>query len=149
MYMQNFSKIVLLVQELWVIFTIWTSAKHRLMENGTSWARAWQWLRVCDFIKIFHTVLEIGPVSYVQNLDLCKASTTHGIWKSLRLAGSCQYQCVCKFSIQTFFMVQGLRTVFTIWTSAEPRPIDNDILQSHGLDFVNINGHAKFHQTIA
>ena len=38
--------------------------------------------------------------------------------------------------------------VFTIWTSAKPRPMDNDILQSLGLDFVNINGHAKFHQTI-
>ena len=35
MCMQNFSKIFLLVPELWIIFTFWTSAKHRLMENGT------------------------------------------------------------------------------------------------------------------
>ena len=34
---------------------------------------------------------------------------------------------------------------FRIWTSAAPRPIPNDILQSLGLHLVNINVYAKFH----
>ena len=37
---------------------------------------------------------------------------------------------------------------FRIWTSAKPRPMTNGILQSLGLDLVNINVCAKFHHNI-
>ena len=39
--------------------------------------------------------------------------------------------------------IMGNFHVFTHWTSAKPRPMDNGILQSLGLDLVSINGHAK------
>ena len=40
--------------------------------------------------------------------------------------------------------------IFKIWSSAKPRPMLNAILQSHGLDLVNININvsAKFSQTV-
>ena len=45
-----------------------------------------------NFIKIFHTAQEIGPVSLFQNVDLRKVSTVEKIpW-----ARSCPYPCVCK-----------------------------------------------------
>ena len=37
---------------------------------------------------------------------------------------------------------------FRIWASATPRPIQNDIWQSLGLHFVNIDAYAKFYQNI-
>ena len=53
--------------------------------------------------------------------------------------------------IKIFHSVQeiGLFSfIFRIWTSATPRPIPNDILQSLGLHLVNINAYAKFYQNI-
>ena len=57
-------------------------------------------------------------------------------------AGSCQYQCVCKISSQ--YSTQGLGHFhfFRIWSSAKPRPMINVILQSLGLDLVNVNVYA-------
>ena len=40
--------------------------------------------------------------------------------------------------------VKGNFNFFTIWTSAKPRPMENGILQSLGLDLVNINVYGKF-----
>ena len=52
--------------------------------------------------------------------------------------------------IKIFHSVQeiGLFSLFRIWTSATPRPIQNDIWQSLGLHLVNINAYAKFYQNI-
>ena len=74
------------------------------------------------------------------------------------LATSCQYQCVCRilskyskrFKSYRHFSQTGWRHFhfFRIWTSATPRPIPNDNLQSLGLHLVNINAYAKFYQNI-
>ena len=48
------------------------------------------------FIKIFHTVQEIGPFSLFQNLALGKASTDDKCHFAIPWARSFQYQIVCK-----------------------------------------------------
>ena len=47
-----------------------------------------------NFIKIFRTAQEIGPVSLFQNLDLNKASTEHKWHLAIPSARSGQYQCL-------------------------------------------------------
>ena len=42
----------------------------------------------------------------------------------------------------------GPFSLFRIWSSAKPRPLINVILQSLGLDLVNINLYAKVYQNI-
>ena len=59
-------------------------------------------MRMQNFIKIFHSVQEIGPVSLIQNLDLVIASTDLKCHFATSLARSCQYECVCKSS-STYF----------------------------------------------
>ena len=61
-----------------------------------------------------------------------------------------QYQCVCKiiFKYSLCLRVMANFHIFTIWTSAKPRPQKNDILQSPRLAFVKINVYGKFHQHI-
>ena len=48
------------------------------------------------FIKIFHSVQEIGLFSLFQNLNLGNASTNSKRHLTISWATSCQYQCVCK-----------------------------------------------------
>ena len=49
-----------------------------------------------NFIIIFHSVQEIGPFSFFQNLALGKASTDDKCQFAIRWDRSCQFQCVCK-----------------------------------------------------
>ena len=103
-----------------------------------------------NFITIFHSVQEIGPFSLFQNLELRKASTNEKCHFTISWARSCWYQCLRKSlsKYSTQFKRYGYFHFFRIWTSAKPRPIPNDILQSHGLLLVNINAYAKFYQNI-
>ena len=48
------------------------------------------------FIKIFHSVQEIGLFSLFQNLNLGNASANPKWHLTISWATSCQYQCVCK-----------------------------------------------------
>ena len=48
-----------------------------------------------NFIKIFHAVQEIAPLSLLQNLELGKASTNEKYHFVISWARSCQYQCLC------------------------------------------------------
>ena len=48
------------------------------------------------FIKIFHSVQEIGLFSLFQNLNLGNASANPKRHLTISCATSCQYQCVCK-----------------------------------------------------
>ena len=50
-----------------------------------------------NFITIFFTVLEVGPFSLFQNLELGKASTDEKCHFVIFWARSCQYQCLRKF----------------------------------------------------
>ena len=47
-----------------------------------------------NFITIFHSVLEIAPLSLFQNLELGKASTNEKCHFAIAWARSCQYQCL-------------------------------------------------------
>ena len=49
-----------------------------------------------NFITILFTVLEIGPFSLFQNLELGKASTDKKCQVAMSWARSCQYQCLRK-----------------------------------------------------
>ena len=48
------------------------------------------------FIKIFHSVQEIGLFALFQNLSLGNASANPKWHLTISLATSCQYQCVCQ-----------------------------------------------------
>ena len=127
-----------------------------------------------NFITIFHSVQETAPLSLFQNLALGKASTddkchlaivSFFYFQNLNLGKnstnlkchltiswgtSCQYQCVCKNSSQYFtqFKRQRHYHFFRIWSSAKPRPMKVVILQSLGLDLVNISVYATVYQNI-
>ena len=47
-----------------------------------------------NFITIFHSVQEIGPLSLFQNLELGKASADDKCHFAIPWARSCQYQCL-------------------------------------------------------
>ena len=81
------------------------------------------------FIKIFHTVQEIGPVSLSLNLDLGKASTSDKCHFAIPCASSFQYKCVCKIpsKYSARFKRQDQFHFFRIWTSAKPRPMSKGI----------------------
>ena len=49
-----------------------------------------------NFITIFHSVQEIGPLSLFQNLELGKASTNEKCHFAISWARSYQYQCLRK-----------------------------------------------------
>ena len=74
-----------------------------------------------------------ASVTVFQNLNLVNASANPKWHLTISWATCCQYQCVCKVSSQqsTHF---GHFHFFKIWSSAQPRPMLNDILQSLGLD---------------
>ena len=148
MCMQNLSKIFLKSYKQFSLFhnldlgkaSIWQSLELDLV-NVIEYAIS---------AKNLHTVLEIGPVSHFQNLDLGKASTEH-----MAFGNPSGWVLSISMCVQNFYQnishgsrVMGNFHVFTVWTSAKPRPMDSGILQSLGLDLININGHAKFHQTI-
>ena len=50
-----------------------------------------------NFIKIIHSVQEIGPFSLFENLELGKASTDDNCHFAIPWARSFQHQIVCKF----------------------------------------------------
>ena len=102
------------------------------------------------FITIFFTVLQIGPFSLFQNLELGKASTDKKCHFAISWARSCQYQCLSKSlsKYSTQFKRQGHFHFFRIWHSAKPRPLINVILQFLELDLFNIKLSAKFDQNI-
>ena len=87
---------------------------------------------------------------FFQNLNLGKTSTNPKCHLTISWATSCQYQCVCKISSQysTQFKRWGHFHFFSIWSSAKPRPMKNDISQSLRLDLVNINVYAEVYQNI-
>ena len=103
-----------------------------------------------NFITIFFTVLEIGPLSLFQNLELGKASTDKKCHFATSWARSCQCQCLrkslSKYSTQC--KRQGHFHFFRILHSAKPQPMINVILQFFGLDLFNIKLSAKFYQNI-
>ena len=98
---------------------------------------------------LFFTVLEIGPFSIFQNLELGKASTEKNV--------SSQSLWLDLVNINVYAKVyqniplssrQGHFHLFRIWHSAKPRPMINVILHILGLDFFNIKLSAKFYQNI-
>ena len=123
-------------------------------------------------IKIFHSVQEIRPFSLFQNLALGKASTDdkcHFAIVSLfsefeprqklnqsqmsfdNLMGYILSISMCMQNFITIFLsVQEIAplSLFRIWSSAKPRPMKNDILQSLGLDLININIYTTVYQNI-
>ena len=100
------------------------------------------------FIKIFHSVQEIGLFSLFQKLALGKTSTNDKC--HFAISRCRQYQCVCKIlsKYSKRFRVIDIfcNLFFRNWRSAKPRPMINAISQS--LDVVNINAYAKFYQNI-
>ena len=102
-----------------------------------------------NFITIFFTVVEIGPFSLFQNLELGKASTNKCHF-AISWARSCQCQCLRKSlsKYSTQFKSKGHFHIFRIWHSAKPQPMINVILQFLGLDLFNIKLSAKFYQNI-
>ena len=68
-----------------------------------------------------------------QNLNLGNASANPKWHLTVSWAISCQYQCVCKISSQQSTQF-GHFYFFRIWSSAQPRPMLNVILQSLWLE---------------
>ena len=104
-----------------------------------------------NFIKLYQKVQGIGPVSLFlefeprQNLDLSQISFDNLICYILSIS-----MCMQNF-ITIFFTVLAIvpfSLFFRFWSSAKPRSIKNVILQSLGLDLVNINDYAKVYQNI-
>ena len=78
-----------------------------------------------NFITIFFTVLEVGPFSLFQNLELGKASTDKKNQFGISWARSCQYQCLRKSlsKYSTQFKRYDYFHFFRIWRSTKPRPM--------------------------
>ena len=124
-------------------------------------------------IKIFHSVQEIRPFSLFQNLALAKASTDdkcHFAIVSLlsefeprqklnqsQMSLNNLMGCILSISMwmqnssqySTQFKRWRHYHFFRIWSLSKPRPMKNVILQSVGLDLVNINVYATFYQNIS
>ena len=103
-----------------------------------------------NFITIFFTVLEIGPFSLFQNLELVKASTDKKCQFTISWARSYQYQCLrkCLLKYSTQFKRPGHFHLFKIWHSAKTRPIINVTGQFLWLDLFNTLLSTKFCQNI-
>ena len=123
-------------------------------------------------IKIFNSVQEIRPFSLFQNVALGKASTNDNCYFAIvslfsefeprqkfnqsqmsfdNLMGYILSISKCMQTFITIFLsVQEIASFhfFRIWSSAKPRPMKNVILQSLGLDLVDINVYAKIYQNI-
>ena len=103
-----------------------------------------------NFITIFFTVLEIGPFSLFQNLELGQASTDKNVSSQslgLDLVNINVYAKVYQ-NIPLSSRDRVIFTFFRIWHSAKPRPMINVILQFLGLDLFNIKLSAKFYENI-
>ena len=124
------------------------------------------------FIKIFHSVQEIGLFSLFQNLALGKASTDDkGHFEIVSrfsefeprqklnqsqmsfdsLMGYILLISMCMQNFITIFhSVQEIAplSLFRIWSSAKPRPMKTVISQSLGLDVIIINVYATVYQNI-
>ena len=103
-----------------------------------------------NFITIFFTVLEIGPFSLFQNLELGKASTDKNVSSQslgLYLVNINVYAKV----YQNIPLSSRDRAIFTFskFGTRQPRPMINVILQFLGLDLFNIKVSAKFYQNIS
>ena len=133
---------------------IWTSAKPRPIPD-IIWQYHWLYLVhinvYAKFHYIFFTVLEIGPFSLFQSLELGKASTDKNCQLAISWATYCQYTNVyAKFhhNIQLSSRDRFFFPFFRIWSSAKSRPMKNDISQSLGLDLDSINVYAEVYQNI-
>ena len=126
------------------------------------------------YIKIFHSVQEIRSFSLFQNLALGKASTDDKchfaivslfsefehrknlnqsqvsfdnlLWYILSISMCMQNFITSHYSTQ--FKRYRHYYFFRIWSSVKPRPMKNGILQSLGLDLVNINACTTVYQNI-
>ena len=102
------------------------------------------------FIKIFHSVQEIGPFSLFQNLALGKASTNDKCQFAIPWARSCQYQIVCKILSK---FPNGLIVIYHFCfqtlnlgkTSTNPK-CDLTISWATSCQYTNV--YAKFHHNI-
>ena len=94
---------------------IWSSANPRPIRNVSSQSLGLDLVNInvyATFITTFFTVLEIGPFSLFQNLELGKSSTDKKYQFAISWARSCQYQCVCKFHHNILHSFRD-RTIFT------------------------------------
>ena len=100
-----------------------------------------------NFIKLYQKVQGIGPVSLFsefeprQNLDLSQISFDNLTGYILSIS-MCMKNC-----ITIFFTVLQIGP-FSLFSEFGARPIKNVILQSLGLDLVNIYVYAKVYQNI-
>ena len=102
------------------------------------------------FRKIFFTILEIGPFSLFQNLELGKASTDKNVsWQSLGL-DLVNINVYAKV-YQNIPLNSRNMAIFTFIQNLAPGKAstdDNCHLQILGLDLFNIKLSAKFYQNI-
>ena len=109
MCMQNFITIFHSVQEiaplsLYQNLELGKASTDEKCHFAISWARSCQYhvyakvniMFMQKFIKIFHSVQEIGPFLLFQNLALGKASTDEKCHFAISWARYCQYQCQYK-----------------------------------------------------
>ena len=87
------------------------------------------------FIKIFHTVQEIGPFSLFQNLALGKASTDDKCHFAIPWARSFQHQIVCK--ILSKYSKRFKSSVSLFFSEFEPR----QNLDQSQMSFYNLKGY--------
>ena len=86
------------------------------------------------FIKIFHTVKEIGPFSLFQNLALGKASTDDKCHFATPWARSFQHQIVCEILSK---YCKRFKSKVSLFSEFEPR----QNLDQSQMSFDNLKGH--------
>ena len=86
------------------------------------------------FIKIFHSVQEIGPFSLFQNLALGKALTDDKCHFAIPWAWSCQHQIVCKILSK---YSKRFNSYFSLFSEFEPR----QNLDQSRMSFDNLMGY--------
>ena len=103
-----------------------------------------------NLITIFFTVLEIGPFSLFQNLELLKASIDKNVSSQTLGLDLVKINAFAKVyqNIPLSSRDRAIFHFFRIWHSATPRPLINVILQFLWLDLFKIKLSAKFYQNI-
>ena len=96
------------------------------------------------FIKIFHSVQEIGLFSLFQNLNLGNASANPKWHLTISWATSCQYQCVCKILSKYSERFKSHPHFSTFFTN---RPASFSLFQN--LNLGNASANPKWHLTIS
>ena len=96
------------------------------------------------FIKIFHSVQEIGLFSLFQNLNLGNASANPKWYLTISWATSCQYQCVCKILSKYSKRFKRYWHISTFFTN---RPALFSLFQNLNLGNASVN--PKWHLTIS